>query len=142
MDEVRKNESRIILFAEDDEDHFLLTKEALEKTKFCGHLRWVKNGEELMMDLRGDLEKPDLILLDLSMPRMNGHDALKEIKSDPNLRRIPVVILTTSKSAEDRMKSYDLGANSFISRPLDFESLVETIKMFFKYWFEVSQLPA
>ena len=83
---------------------------------------------------------PDLILLDLNMPRKDGREALKEIKADPGLRRIPVVILTTSKEEADILKTYDLGANSFIKKPVTFESLVEVVRTLAKYWFQIVQL--
>ena len=84
---------------------------------------------------------PSLILLDLNMPRKSGFEALQEIKSDPKLRRIPVVILTTSKAEEDIVRSYDLGVNSFIVKPVTFEALVETVRELGKYWFQIVELP-
>ena len=84
---------------------------------------------------------PALILLDLNMPRKDGREALKEIKSNPELRRIPIVVLTTSKAEEDILRTYDLGVNSYVTKPVTFESLVETIKVLGKYWFEIVELP-
>ena len=85
--------------------------------------------------------RPGLILLDLNMPRLDGREALAEIKKDPDLRRIPIVILTTSKAEEDVLRSYDLGANSFISKPVTFGALVELMKILSLYWFEIVELP-
>jgi CheY-like chemotaxis protein len=85
--------------------------------------------------------RPGLILLDLNMPRKDGREALAEIKADPHLRRIPVVILTTSKAEEDILRSYDLGVNSYVTKPVTFESLVEMVKVLGRYWFEVVELP-
>lgn len=85
--------------------------------------------------------RPGMILLDLNMPKKDGREALKEIKADPNLRQIPVIVLTTSKAEEDIYRSYDLGANSFITKPVTFASLVEVMKTIEKYWFEIVELP-
>ncbi|MDQ3959432.1 MAG: response regulator, partial [Pseudomonadota bacterium] len=113
-------------------------------------LHFVTNGEELMDYLyrRGryaDMAtspRPGLILLDLNMPKKDGREALQEIKADPNLRRIPVVILTTSEAEEDVYRSYDLGANSFITKPVTFESLVELMRVMGRYWIELVELPS
>jgi CheY-like chemotaxis protein len=86
--------------------------------------------------------RPGLILLDLNMPKKDGREALQEIKADPNLRRIPVVILTTSEAEEDVYRSYDLGANSFITKPVTFESLVELMRVMGRYWIELVELPS
>lgn len=138
-----------ILMAEDDEDDCLLAREALVESRLANDLRFVKDGEELMdyLHRRGkysrhsDAPRPGLILLDLNMPRKDGREALKEIKTDPNLRQIPVVVLTTSKAEEDIYRIYDLGANSFITKPVTFSSLVEVMKTLGKYWFEIVELP-
>jgi CheY-like chemotaxis protein len=135
--------------AEDDEDDCLLAREALVESRLANDLRFVKDGEELMdyLHRRGkysrvsDAPRPGLILLDLNMPKKDGREALKEIKSDPNLRQIPVVVLTTSKAEEDIYRIYDLGANSFITKPVTFSSLVEVMKTLGKYWFEIVELP-
>jgi len=84
---------------------------------------------------------PGLILLDLNMPRKDGREALKEIKANPQFRRIPIVVLTTSKAEEDILRSYDLGVNSYVTKPVTFKSLVELIKVLGQYWFEVVELP-
>ncbi|HEY9638776.1 MAG TPA: response regulator [Coleofasciculaceae cyanobacterium] len=138
-----------ILMADDDEDDCMLAREALTESRLANHLHFVRDGEELMDYLyrrgqyaqKSDSPRPGLILLDLNMPKKDGREALKEIKSDPNLRQIPIVVLTTSKTEEDIYRSYDLGANSFISKPLTFESLVEVIKTLGRYWFEIVELP-
>lgn len=136
-----------ILMADDDPDDRLLVKEAFEENRLINELATVEDGEELMDFLykRGKFFEstvtPGLILLDLNMPRKSGHEALKEIKADPKLRRLPVVILTTSKAEEDIIRSYDLGVNSFIVKPVTFEALVELIREIDKYWFQIVELP-
>ena len=138
-----------ILMADDDPDDQLLTKDAFEECKLANDLRFVNDGEELMDYLcrKGDFKNPEdsprpgLILLDLNMPRKDGREALGEIKSDPDLRRIPIVVLTTSKAEEDILKSYDLGVNSFIVKPVSFEKLVEVVKALGKYWIQIVELP-
>jgi CheY-like chemotaxis protein len=109
----------------------------------------VEDGEELMDYLHGRGQyvgtqakpRPNLILLDLNMPRKDGREALKEIKSCPELRNIPVVVLTTSKAEEDILRTYDLGVNSFIVKPVTFDGMVEVLKTIGKYWFEIVELP-
>ncbi len=138
-----------ILMADDDEDDCLLTREAFEEARLANDLRFVANGEELMDYLyrRGaygdptSSPRPGLILLDLNMPRKDGREALREIKSDPELRKIPVVVLTTSKAEEDIFRSYDLGVNSFITKPIGFEGMVAIIQTLGRYWFEIVELP-
>jgi CheY-like chemotaxis protein len=144
----RKN-SIVILMAEDDPDDQLLIEEAFSEIQMVGELLFVEDGEELMdyLHRRGkyvDLAnspRPSLILLDLNMPRKDGRKALEEIKADPNLRRIPTIVLTTSKAEEDILRTYDLGANSFITKPIAFESLVQAMKTLTKYWSEIVILP-
>jgi CheY-like chemotaxis protein len=136
-----------ILMADDDEDDRQGTEEAFREHRLANDFRTVTDGEELMEYLhrRGkyqDAPRPGLILLDLNMPRKDGREALKEIKSDPSLRRIPVVILTTSKAEEDILRTYDLGANSFITKPVGFESLVQLVSTMTRYWFQLVELPA
>src|SRR5664279_2325970 len=134
-----------ILIADDDEDDVLLTEKAFKKSRLINCLYSVNDGEELMMFLRNTgkyknkkkYPKPGIILLDLNMPRKDGREALKEIKSDPKLRQIPVIVLTTSKAEEDIFKTYDLGVNSFITKPISLEKLIEVIKAVSKYWFEI-----
>ena len=137
-----------ILMADDDDDDRRLTKEALLEGRLVNELRFVENGEELLEYLRhqgqfatADAPRPGLILLDLNMPRKDGRTVLKEIKSDPELRQIPVVVLTTSKADEDVFKSYDLGVNSYIVKPVTFEALVDILQTLEKYWFEIVELP-
>jgi CheY-like chemotaxis protein len=135
--------------ADDDDDDCMLVREALAESRLANQLHVVKDGEELMDYLyhRGKyLEKitsplPGLILLDLNMPKKDGREALREIKTDPNLRKIPVIILTTSKAEEDIYRTYDLGANSFIIKPVTFNALVEVMKNIGKYWLEIVELP-
>ncbi len=138
----------VLLLADDDSDDRLLVKDALDECHWPGELRCVENGEELLdyLQHRGayngaESPPPGLILLDLNMPRKDGRQALREIKADPILRRIPVVILTTSKADSDIAALYDLGANSFISKPVQFENLVKVIRLLGQYWFETVELP-
>ena len=138
-----------ILMADDDPDDCLLAKEALAESRLANNLHFVSDGEELMdyMYQRGkyadpnSAPRPGFILLDLNMPRKDGREALKEIKADPNLRHIPIIVLTTSKANEDIYRSYAQGANSFITKPVTFASLVEVMRSLDKYWFEIVELP-
>lgn len=137
-----------ILMADDDDDDYLLTKKALKESKLLNTLVRVKDGEELIDYLyaRGEYEgqkvsRPGVILLDLNMPRMDGREALKVIKSDPKLSNIPVVVFTTSKAEEDVYRSYQLGGNSFITKPVTFENLIKVMKTLGLYWFEIVELP-
>lgn len=134
--------------ADDDVDDRNLTKEALQEGRLVNDLRFVEDGQDLMDYLRhtgkyaGEkTPRPGLILLDLNMPRKDGRTTLQEIKSDPEFRQIPVVILTTSKADEDIFKSYDLGVNSYIVKPVTFEALVDVLQTLEKYWFEIVELP-
>lgn len=144
---MRDSKPITILLADDDPDDRLLVKEAFEENRLVNELATVQDGEELMdfLHKRGKFSDsaitPGLILLDLNMPRKSGHEALREIKADPKLRRLPVVILTTSKAEEDIIRSYDLGVNSFIVKPVTFEALVELVKELDKYWFQIVELP-
>ena len=143
----QNNEKTVmIMMADDDPDDRLLVREAFEENRLANPLMTVEDGEELMNYLhrRSGYEnaaRPSLILLDLNMPRKSGFEALREIKSDEELRRIPVVILTTSKAEEDIVRSYDLGVNSFIVKPVTFDALVETVRELGKYWFQIVELP-
>jgi len=127
----------------------MLATEGFEESKLVNDLRFVKDGEELMDYLyrRGEYSEPEnaprpgLILLDLNMPRKDGREALEEIKADPNLRSIPVIVLTVSKVEEDIMRSYDSGANSYISKPVSFVGLVEVLRSLSIYWLEIVELP-
>ena len=134
-----------LVLADDDEDDRLMAREALAVSRLTNPLDEVGDGMELLEYLRGCLERkdplPGLILLDLNMPRMDGREALAEIKSNPELRRIPIVVLTTSKAEEDIFRTYDLGVNSFITKPIRFEGLVEIMTQIGQYWFEIVRLP-
>ena len=138
-----------ILMADDDPDDRLLARMALERQGMHGVLRTVDDGEELLEYLRrggayadpAASPRPHLILLDLNMPRKDGREALREIKGDPSLRLIPVVVLTTSKTEEDILRSYDLGANCFITEPVTFEGLIDVVKVLDKHWFQLVELP-
>jgi CheY-like chemotaxis protein len=135
--------------ADDDREDCMMARDALEESRLANDLRFVEDGEELMdyLHRRGghadpaDSPRPGLILLDLNMPKMDGREALKEIKADPDLRRIPVVVLTSSKAEEDIYSSYDLGVNSFIIKPVSFDGLVELMKTLAIYWFQIVELP-
>ena len=140
----------MILMADDDDEDRTMTKEALLEARMANELRFVVDGEDLMDYLyrRGayrngaDAPRPGIILLDLNMPRKDGREALAEIKSDPDLRQIPVVVLTTSKAEEDILRTYDLGVNSFITKPVTFAGLVDVVQGFSRYWFEIVELPS
>lgn len=147
---MRKDQAKTItiLMADDDPDDRMLTKEALMENKLANDLHFVEDGEELMDYLlkRGkynddNAPKPGLILLDLNMPKKDGREALTEIKADPSLRRIPIIVLTTSKAEEDILKTYDLGISSFITKPVTFDDLVEVAKAIGNYWFGIVVLP-
>ena len=139
-----------ILLADDDADDRMLARDALVESRLANDLRFVEDGEDLMDYLHrrgryaaeGAAPRPGLILLDLNMPRKDGREALREIKSDPSLRHIPVVVLTTSEAEEDVYRSYDLGVNSFITKPVTFEGLVAVMRTLGQYWFEIVELPA
>ncbi len=138
-----------ILVADDDPDDRLLLKDALREARLGNPVHFVNDGVELMdyLNRRGDYENlagspyPGLILLDLNMPRKDGREALKEIKSDAQFRRIPVVVLTTSKAEEDIFRTYDLGVNSFIVKPVTFDSLVDIMRTVTSYWLQIVSLP-
>lgn len=148
MEKARKD-SVVILMADDDDDDFVLTQKALKESKLLNTLVRVKDGEELLdyLQKRGDYEhqdtvRPGVILLDLNMPRKDGREALREIKSDASLSDIPVVVFTTSKAEEDIYRSYQLGVNSFITKPVTFENLLQVMTALGKYWFEIVELPS
>ena len=138
-----------ILLAEDDPDDRYLIGEALEENLVTNELYIVEDGEELLDYLyqRGkynDKEKwprPGLILLDLNMPRKDGREVLGEIKADPELRRIPIVVLTTSHAEEDITRTYDLGISGYVTKPSSFSGLLETIKVIGEYWLQIVELP-
>jgi CheY-like chemotaxis protein len=138
-----------ILMADDDEDDRMMTRDALRAGRLANDLRFAVDGEDLLDYLRqqgryaasGSAPRPGLILLDLNMPRKDGREALAEIKADPELRSIPVVVLTTSRAEEDVARSYDLGVNSFVTKPVRFDELVAVMVALGRYWFEVVELP-
>jgi len=146
---MKNRRSITILLADDDADDRMMAADALEESRLANDLKCVEDGEELMDYLRhrgkfagsNEAPRPGLILLDLNMPRKDGREALKEIKADPELRSIPVIVLTTSKAEEDIYRTYDLGVNSFITKPVNFESLVAVMRALGKYWFEIVELP-
>ncbi len=144
----RKGEAVVIVMAEDDPDDIVLTREAMEQSRIVNDLHIVADGVELLAYLRHEdtfgpesAPRPHLILLDLNMPRKDGRETLMEIKRDPLLRTIPVVVLTTSSAEEDVWRSYDLGAASYIRKPMTFSGMVETMATLGKYWFEIVELP-
>ena len=139
----------VILLADDDEEDRMMTCDALVESRLSNETYCVTDGEALMDYLRHEgkyampavAPRPGLILLDLNMPKKDGREALREIKADPALRQIPIIILTTSKADEDIVRSYDSGASSFISKPVTFQGLVEVMKGLGRYWFEIVDLP-
>jgi CheY-like chemotaxis protein len=139
-----------ILICDDDEDDRLLTQQALEDAHISNALRFVEDGEQCLdyLNQRGQYSgelglapRPGLILLDLNMPKMDGRDVLKKIKADENLRDIPVVVLSTSSLDEDIARSYQMGVNSFITKPVTFSGLVEAMNVLGRYWLEIVELP-
>jgi len=138
-----------ILCAEDDPEDRMLIEDAMEDSRLVNDLHFVEDGEQLMDYLyrRGkytelsNVHLPGLILLDLNMPKKDGREALEEIKADPDLRRIPIVVLTTSKAEEDILRTYDLGVSGFVVKPVTLETLVSIMKTVSKYWFEIVEPP-
>jgi CheY-like chemotaxis protein len=136
--------------AEDDADDRLLVKDAFEECQWNADLRFVENGEELLDYLlrQGKYKRveesprPRLILLDLNMPKKDGREVLRDIRAHAELRRIPVVVLTTSKADTDIERTYELGANSYIAKPVQFDGLVNLMRMISEYWFKTVELPA
>jgi CheY-like chemotaxis protein len=138
----------VILMADDDAEDCLLVKEAIEEAGFCDILRFVADGEELLEYLNRNgrhaverAPRPDLILLDLNMPRKDGREALRQIKSDPRLQDIPVVVLTTSTSADEVSFCYRNGANSFVCKPTSFRDWIDGLRVLCSYWFNLVRLP-
>jgi CheY-like chemotaxis protein len=139
-----------ILMADDDEEDCELTRDALQDSRLANEMKFVYDGQELVDYLRRDgryadpavdAPRPGIILLDLNMPKKDGREALAEIKADESLRRIPIVVLTTSKDEEDVLRTYDLGVNSFITKPVTFAGLVEVMRTWTRYWLEIVELP-
>jgi CheY-like chemotaxis protein len=135
--------------ADDDPDDREMTREAFVESRLANDLRFVEDGEELLDYLKrrgkyadpASSPRPGLVLLDLNMPRKDGREALTEIKADPDLKRLRIVVLTTSKAEEDIYRTYDLSVASYISKPVTFERLVEVVKALGKYWLEIVELP-
>ncbi|RMG69711.1 MAG: response regulator [Bacteroidetes bacterium] len=135
--------------ADDDPEDRMLIADALAESGLDTPFHFVENGEEVMDFLynKGPFDnpqaypRPGLILLDLNMPRKDGREVLREIKANPDLRRIPIIVLTTSKAEEDIFRSYNLGVNSFITKPVNFDQLVEMIGVLGRYWLEIVELP-
>jgi CheY-like chemotaxis protein len=138
-----------ILVADDDPEDRMLIIDALKESHLHNHIQYVENGEELLEYLRNEgkfadtqsFPTPGIILLDLNMPKKDGREALKELRADPRFKSIPVVVLTTSKAEQDIVKTYNLGANSFITKPVTFSALVDVMVALNNYWFEIVELP-
>ena len=135
-----------ILLVEDNEGDARLAKEALSDAKVANNLAWVKDGVEAIAYLRGEGEykgtvRPDVMLLDLNLPKKDGREVLAEIKQDPDLRRIPVVILTVSEAQEDIVKSYDLHANCYIRKPIDLDQFIKVVRAIESFWLTIVKLP-
>lgn len=138
--------SFIILLAEDNPDDVLITKKAFEKSKFLHRMYITTDGEETIAFLNRagkfrDVPTPDLILLDLNLPKKNGHEVLTKIKNDPNLEHIPVIVLTISDAEKDILNSYSSYANCYITKPIEFEKFLENVKMIEDFWLSIVKLP-
>lgn len=146
----RRSTPITILVADDDADDRMMIEEAFEESRLANEIHFVEDGEQLLTYLRREGEfaslegkpYPGVILLDLNMPKKDGREALREMKADPALCRIPVVVLTTSQAEEDIAKTYGLGVSSFITKPVTFEGLVDAVKVLCRYWIEIVALPA
>ena len=135
-----------ILLVEDNPGDVRLTKEALKEGKVYSNLHWAKDGVEALEFLRhqgkfADVPRPDIILLDLNLPKKDGREVLSEIKNDDDLKRIPVVILTTSKAEEDVLRSYQLHANCYVTKPVDLDKFINVVQSIDKFWLTVVTLP-
>jgi len=136
----------VILLVEDNPGDVRLTQEALRDAKVCNRMHVVRDGVEAMEFLRrtgthADAPRPDLILLDLNLPRKDGREVLADVKADPDLRRIPVVVLTTSKAEEDILRAYNLNANCYIAKPVDFDQFVHVVRSIESFWLTIVKLP-
>lgn len=136
-----------LLLADDDPDDRMMALEAFAESRLTNPIVTVEDGQELLDYLYGSGKyagdkpgRPGFILLDLNMPRMDGRQALERIKQDPELRRIPIIVLTTSKAEEDIVRTYDLGVNSFITKPVTFDQLLNVIRDLSRYWLEIVEL--
>jgi CheY-like chemotaxis protein len=137
----------VVLLVEDDPGDVLMTKEAFEDHKLHNELHVVNDGTEAMAFLRregdrADAPRPDLVLLDLNLPRMDGREVLQAIKSDPELASIPVVVLTTSEAEEDVLRSYSLHANAYVTKPVDFERFIQVVRQIDEFFVTVVRLPS
>ena len=135
-----------ILLVEDDPGDVLMTREALQDSKLLHSLQVLDNGEEAVRYLRrespyADVDRPDLVILDLNLPRLDGRELLSIIKTDPELRRIPCVVLTTSDAEEDVLRSYDLHANAFVTKPVDFAAFAKVVRQIDEFFFTIVRLP-
>jgi len=143
---VDENRPVEILLVEDNPGDERLTREALKEGKVYSNLHWVKDGVEAMEFLRRngkyqDVPRPDIILLDLNLPKKDGREVLQDIKNDPELKRIPVVVLTTSKAEEDVLRTYNLHANCYVTKPVDLEKFIVVVKSIDVFWLTVVTLP-
>ena len=143
---VGENRPVEILLVEDNPGDERLTREALKEGKVYSNLHWVKDGVEAMEFLRRqgkyqDVPRPDIILLDLNLPKKDGREVLQDIKNDPELKRIPVVVLTTSKAEEDVLRTYNLHANCYVTKPVDLEKFIVVVKSIDVFWLTVATLP-
>ena len=143
---VNENRPVEILLVEDNPGDERLTREALKEGKVYSNLHWAKDGVEAIEFLRRegrfkDVPRPDIILLDLNLPKKDGREVLHEIKNDPVLKRIPVVVLTTSKADEDVLRSYNLHANCYVTKPVDLEKFIVVVKSIDRFWLTVVTLP-
>lgn len=136
-----------VLLIEDDPGDVVITQEALAESKLMNTLHVANDGEQALRFLRregehADAPRPGLILLDLNLPRVDGHEVLRQVKADPDLRRIPVVVLTTSQAEEDIVRSYDLHANAYVSKPVDFDRFLEVVRQIDSFYISVVSLPS
>jgi len=143
---VNENRPVEILLVEDNPGDERLTREALKEGKVYSNLHWVKDGVEAMEFLRRqgkyqDVPRPDIILLDLNLPKKDGREVLQDIKNDHELKRIPVVVLTTSKAEEDVLRTYNLHANCYVTKPVDLEKFIVVVKSIDVFWLTVVTLP-
>jgi CheY-like chemotaxis protein len=141
-----QSEAIEVLLVEDDPGDVLMTREAFEEHKLRNNLHVVSDGVEALSFLRqegeyADVPQPDLVLLDLNLPRKDGREVLAEIKADPLLRRTPVVVLTTSEAEEDVLRSYDLHANAYVAKPVDFERFIDVVRRIDSFFVTVVKLP-
>lgn len=150
MQDPQNDKNLLLLYAEDDPDDVMLMKDAMDEGGMEDELKIVQDGHELMNYLKGrgayhdpvQAPAPDIILLDLNLPQKDGHEVLKEIKNDDDLKHIPVIVLTSSRSDEVITSVYKLGANSFIVKPVSIGSLAEIMTSMKRFWGQISELPS